>query len=112
MRLQMSEIEQLLQTGKVTESVQFLRGQNLIYSVLLDDGATTVGASFDEDEILIRVPIDAGKNWCEADEIGIEHNQVSDEQNVLKILLEKDFKCVTRREGERDMFPNPKEAHS
>ncbi len=112
MRLQMSEIEQLLQIGKVTESVQFLHGQKLIYSVLLDDLAKTVGASFDEDEILIRVPINTGKNWCETDQIGIKHNQVLDEHNVLKILLEKDFKCVTRREGESDMFPNPKEGHS
>ncbi len=110
-RLQMSEIEQLSQTGRVTETISFAPDQALVYSILSSDDADTISVGFSDNEVAVKIPRGIAKNWCESEEVSLETSQVIHKEIRLKILLEKDFKCLTRRGDEGDMFPNPNEAH-
>ena len=51
------------------------------------------------------------KQWVESDQVGLEGEQSLGSANVLKILVEKDFTCLTKRKGDEDLdtFPHPQE---
>ena len=110
-RLQITEIEQLSKNGRVTETIDFAPDQTLTYSIISNNDAGTISASFTSNEVSVNIPGPIAKDWCDSEEVSLETSQVIDEGTRLKILLEKDFKCLTRRDDETDMFPNPKKAH-
>ena len=111
-RLQMSEIERLGETGSVKETIRFADNQEFIYTITADSEAGSIAASFDNNHVSISVPVNLAKEWVQSDKVGLEHTQVVDEGLSLNILLEKDFKCLTRRDGEGDMYANPNESRS
>jgi hypothetical protein len=53
----------------------------------------------------VRVPVDVARAWTDGEEVGIE----SAAGATPRILVEKDFACLSPREGEDDgdAFPNP-----
>lgn len=111
LRLQISEIAQLRETGLVTESIQFPNMQALTYSIRIDEKANEMSSSFENGKVSVSVPKETAKQWLETEEVGVETLQVINEDLSLNILLEKDFKCLTERANEVDMFPNPEEVH-
>ena len=111
LRLQISEIARLRETGSVTEKIQFSPTQILTYSILVDNASSKISSSFTGNQVVVKIPEKLAKPWLEADEVGLETSQVINEKHTLNILLEKDFKCLTPRADEVDMFPNPEEFH-
>ena len=112
LRLQMSEIEQLGNTGSVTETISFGNRQSLVYTVRVDDKAASIFAAFYNNEVLIRLPAVMAEKWIGTEKVGLEKDQAMNGDTTLNILIEKDFKCLTERsEDESDMFPNPNEVH-
>ncbi len=109
LRLLKSEIEQLRETGSITEFIHFQGSNKLAYTVLIDDTTDSISTDFQDNEVSIRVPSETADRWINTEQIGIERNQVIDEGLTLNILLEKDFVCLTRpMEGDNlDAFPNP-----
>ncbi|WP_181197113.1 DUF7009 family protein [Enhygromyxa salina] len=61
-------------------------------------------ARFVDDRIEVALPRAAARAWAEGDEVGIEA-----EQGALRLLIEKDFRYLSPREGEDDddAFPHP-----
>jgi hypothetical protein len=108
----MSEINNLGKKGFVTETINFANQKNLSYTIRLNEKAEIITASFEQNEVIINVPVKDAEEWIKTDKVGIEYNQKIDDEKSLRILLEKDFKCLTRRVGEDDMFPNPIKAHT
>jgi hypothetical protein len=47
--------------------------------------------------------------WASTEQVSIQGEQMLDEGGTLKILVEKDFVCLTGRddEDESDMYPHP-----
>ena len=46
--------------------------------------------------------------WASSDQVGIEGEQVIDNQTSLRILIEKDFACIDATDEQNaDTFPNP-----
>jgi hypothetical protein len=66
-------------------------------------------ASFSNQLINITIPASLGMAWANSDQVGIEHETLFGNGQSLRILVEKDFKCLTERSGEdeSDHFPNP-----
>lgn len=68
-------------------------------------------ASFSNNCICVYVPEDQASTWAGSEqEVGMEHLVRFDGNgNSLRILIEKDFKCLAERPGEdeSDNFPNP-----
>src|SRR5690349_8489670 len=110
LRLSRSEVEALGRGERVEEIVPFSPSVRMTYAI--ECGESAIGASFDEGALIVRVPIDVARRWSASEEVGMSADQVIEGEAVLKILIEKDFACLTVREGEddRDAFPNPNES--
>jgi hypothetical protein len=108
LRLMQSEVATFQKTGKVSEMIDF--GTNtLVYQIQKTEN-DTIKATFENQTITVFIPNETGQSWANSNQIGIEA-ALSLEGKVLKILVEKDFKCLTDRpsEDESDAYPHPKE---
>jgi len=110
LRLSQSEVTTFLEKGKVEAKSQFGPTNNEVLSYSLEKIETEkLSATYGDGHIKIFVPKKLGNTWATSDQVGIESNQKLDNKNQLRILIEKDFKCPTPRQGENesDNFPNP-----
>jgi archaellum component FlaG (FlaF/FlaG flagellin family) len=108
LRLMQSEVATFQKTGKVSEMIDF--GTNtLVYQIQKTEN-DTIKATFENQTITVFIPNEIGQSWANSNQISIE-SALSLEGKVLKILVEKDFKCLTDRpsEDESDAYPHPKE---
>ena len=107
LRLSQADLELLLATGAVEERVTFPAGQSLRYR--LESGAESAAADLLDRGIVIRFPVEAIERWAQPEEVSLEAEQPLRDGERLKLLVEKDFRCLNSREGEddADLFPNP-----
>jgi hypothetical protein len=102
LRLSQSEVDQLGETGRVEESIEFAPDRALHYSIESAE-IPAPSAALDGGSIRVRLPRTDVKQWIETDQTGIEATQ-----GPLRLLVEKDFKCIHRDGPEdADSFPNP-----
>jgi hypothetical protein len=115
LRLTQSEVAQFAALGVVEETIEFgsTDGECLIYA-LEKNAAETLSARFENGKITIFVPEAKADEWANSDQIGIEALREIGAGKTLKILIEKDFVCATRRDGEddADAFPHPEAENS
>jgi len=106
LRLTRSEVMYLCEAGMVEESVDFGIGTGLIYRIQSLGVTDPIHAVFCNHSITVRVPAESVALWAAADEVGLYA-----QHGALKIAVEKDFRCLTRRpdELEPDAYPNPAE---
>jgi len=110
LRVTRGELEQLGMSGSLEEVVEFgIKGPKLGYRLLASAAEETVRAKFEDDCLCIWVPKHAVDNWINSEQVGIESGQPIGDGRSLRILVEKDFACLTPRadEDEADAFPNP-----
>ena len=123
LRLLRGEVLRLGEFGRVTETIQFgaLPQEKLTYSLESSRNAKTISAQFTNNQITVTVPESKARNWVETEQVTLENNQPiekgiqNDErkndapQNILKILIEKDFVCLDRKDDpdNNDAFPHP-----
>ena len=109
LRLSQSEVAKFQEAGKVSDSISF-GGVSLAYALERTDGSE-MSAEFEGNCIRVFVSFAQSDNWAtKAEEVGMEHFQRhAANQEALRILVEKDFKCLADRpeEDESDNFPNP-----
>jgi len=110
LRLTKTEIVQFGDTGRVEEMVEFGFPQTaLSYQLYTTSDAEVIRAKFKNNCLYISVPKRDAENWINSEKVGIEAGQPLGDNRYLRILLEKDFACLTDRsdEDETDAFPNP-----
>lgn len=104
LRLTRGEVDQAGAGKSVRETVNFgPEGKSLGYVLeVREHGPFT--ASFDGEQIVVSVPMAETSEWAATDRVGLEA-----ESNGLRVLIEKDFACLSPRRGEdeTDMFENP-----
>ncbi|WP_433902635.1 DUF7009 family protein [Sphingobacterium puteale] len=101
LRLTMSEIDKLGNTGEVDCRTEFIN-QPFVYRIVQTDTAELI-ASFVENEIVIGLPTNMIKELVDTERIGFEG-----QSGPVKILVEKDFVCIDNTmEDQSDNFPNP-----
>jgi hypothetical protein len=108
LRLTRSEVDALDADGSVTASVSFPDGARLEYSVETSSLSGQPRAQFSTDRLVVQVPQAIARQWAVTEEVSITGAQPL-EDGELSLLIEKDFACLTPREGEddADMFPHP-----
>ncbi len=106
LRLTKSEVTEFAEKGLVQNQTDFGKGQLFMYALQSSASAESVQATFADGRIEVVVPKGLADNWTATDEVGISSSETG-----LKIMIEKDFVCLTVREGEdeSDAFPHPKE---
>ena len=104
MRLSEPEVTVLAEGKSVVDKTEFLSA-DLVYKI---EPGEENSADFDEGMVKIGLNKDEINIWAETDKVGISLESTSKSGNILSILVEKDFKCLTvRPEDESEMYPNP-----
>jgi len=110
LRLTQSEVQTFLEIGKVKERIKFgpPSFKQLTYSVQKAD-IPLIHAAFSLNEISILIPSLVADQWAKSDQVSLAKQMLIGEEEYLKVLVEKDFKCLTHRGGEdeTDMYPHP-----
>jgi len=123
LRLLRGEVEQFGATGRVAETIQFgaSPAARLSYVLEADGKAREITTRFAENQITVTVPDQIARNWVESELVTLTNEQLienggqngakknADSENVLKILIEKDFVCLDRKgdPDNLDAFPHP-----
>jgi hypothetical protein len=107
LRLSQGDIKVLEESGKIIERVNFPSGQELSYSLMRNE-EEMITADFMDSEINTFIPVNLLSEWINTDKVGFEQDLPISGGGTFKILIEKDFKCLTERsEDESDLFPHP-----
>lgn len=112
LRLLQPEVDQLRETGNVSERIIF--GVNptetLVYSLRVSEDAEMIFAQMIDNQIEIFLPLNDAENWADTNEVGLYATQKIGDSDELKITIEKDFVCVERPNDKdnKDAFPHPK----
>lgn len=108
LRLSQGEVSGFAQNAGVEDRITF-GDRQLSYALLRLNEAEEIFARFENDRIEIIVPAATADEWTQTSQIGFGAQQNLPGGETLKILVEKDFACLTEREGEdeTDAFPHP-----
>lgn len=108
LRLTQSEVDTFQQDGSVSGAINFPNGRSMIYSLNKNNG-NNFAAEFNGAQMLVSVPESAFSTWLKPTEVGMEDRLDLEGGETLRLLIEKDFACLTERvdEDESDNFPNP-----
>lgn len=109
LRLTRTEVERLGDgAAPVEERVRFGPSTSLIYSIERGD-VSAPRAELADSTIRVIAPHGVVDAWAKSDQVGFESEQSTGDGQVLRILIEKDWNCLTSRPGEEDVdtFPNP-----
>ena len=109
LRLSRPEVDLLRDQGLLRSSVAFPGGSRFDYALESSPAIVAPTADFAGNGLLVGLPQSAVRGWADSDQVGIASEQATENDGVLKILVEKDFACLSPREDEdeTDMFPHP-----
>ena len=108
-RLTRSEVDALRESGVMAATTGFPGGGSLQYRVESSPASVQPAAFFSDNSLTVRLPEAAVHEWASAEQVSLAGEQVLDDGETLQILVEKDFSCLTPREGEdeSDMYAHP-----
>ena len=107
-RLSEAEVNLIAEGIPVIEETQF-PSSALTYKVQL---SASEAADFNDNVVQINLTQDEIDRWAMTDEVTISKEMAIPNDNILSILVEKDFKCLTvRPEDESELYPNPNKHH-
>ena len=114
LRLLRGEVEEFSKNGRINETIQFGRSPEtrLIYALEARREAREIIAEFAGNQITVVIPEKIAGNWVESEQITLQAEQAIESnapENVLKLLIEKDFVCLERKNDpdNADAFPHP-----
>ena len=112
LRLTKSEVVQLADAGVVSETTGFGPSpeQQLHYCLRVIPMTSALIVTFTERRIEVGLPSFLAQQWMRTEQISLHAEQAIDAEQILSILVEKDFVCLQPRvnEDDQDGFPNPK----
>lgn len=108
LRLLRSEVERFAIDGKISDELGF-GASALRYSLKMSEKAESINATFANNEIEVLLPDAVARNWIANDEVGFATDQAIRDDQVLTILIEKDFACIDRPDDpdREQAYPNP-----
>ena len=108
LRLKPSEVETFRRTGKVEDTLWFGAGIYLAYGLKASSKTEVLETVFAENRLRIVVPRGWVDLWADSDQEGFEGVQPIEGGGTLRIIVEKDYKCLHRPSTEEgDVFPHP-----
>ena len=109
LRLMRGEVDSLREKGIVEATTGFPGGRSLRYLVESSPAIVNPAAFLSGNEIIVRLPEATVLAWATSEQVSIDGEQVLDDGEKMRLLVEKDFICLTGRddEDESDMYPHP-----
>ncbi len=107
LRLSMTEVKQLSETGLVTDATHF--GNNVFnYEIKADEQVEKLSADFNNNTISFLINSSLAKTWKDDELVGYDAYQTAENGEKLYLLLEKDYKCLDNtNEDQSDNYENP-----
>jgi hypothetical protein len=106
-RLTKSEVNAICDTGYLEEQTSFA-GNKFLYALQSVDEATQLSATLVTNKITMFVPRQLIKGWKENNVVGFHSDMPVSGNDVLNLLLEKDFVCLDDvKEDQADNYDNP-----
>lgn len=109
LRLMRGEVTALSRDGYVEARTPFPGGRTLTYRVESSPASVKPEAFFSDGALSVRLPEASVLAWASSQQVSIDSEQQLADGGILSILVEKDFACLSPREGEdeSDMYPHP-----
>ena len=110
LRLSRSDVVAVAERGSVAGRTRFPHGAVFTYVLEAVPENSPPVASYGSDRIVVGLPASEITQWANDDEAVSLRGEVSLlDGGVLKLLVEKDFTCLSHRDDEdqSDLFPNP-----
>ena len=108
LRVSPSEMARLLETGRIEETIHFARQEDARLTYALEHAATgeELSIRYRPQEVAVVLSTEGARKWAAGEQVGM--SAVLDIWvGQLELLVEKDFACLDRKEGNEDTFPNP-----
>lgn len=111
LRLSQAEVAQLADAQEVLAMIQFPAGNALPYRIQPSTSAEEISLRYDQDGITVAIPVAQVQEWANSEVVGIAATNLLENNDTVRILIEKDFQCLTTRahEDESGLFPHPKD---
>jgi hypothetical protein len=113
LRVSPSEMKRLLSEGRIEETIHFGPEPDARLAYALEQSVSKVemAVRYRPQEVTVILSTENARSWAEGDEVGI-YGSFNVGHGQLELVIEKDFACLDRREGNEDTFPNPKGAQA
>ena len=111
LRVSPSEVKQLLQSGRVDETIHFgsEEGAKLTFALEHSGRAETIAVRYRPREVTVVVPSGDARRWAEGQDVGL-YGEAASSHGPLQLAVEKDFACLDKTDAENiDTFPHPKQ---
>ncbi len=109
-RLTRSEVGKLAVTGCLEEQTLFA-GNKFVYALQSVENVNELSATLGTNKITMFVPGKLIKDWPENNVVGFNSKMPVAENDMLYLLLEKDFVCLDETtEDQSDNYGNPNKA--
>lgn len=111
LRLTRSEVESIHRDGLVSATLNFPGNAKIDYLLESSPACVAATAKYANNKISVQLPESEVSEWAISDNVAITAELPLDGPGTLKLLVEKDFACLSPREGEDDVdtFPHPRE---
>ena len=108
LRITMTELRTFASDKKVESAINFPGGERMNYVLAWSDDEN-YAATFSKGTVFASVAKSAGEKWLDEGEVSIDQNLTLADGSPFRLLVEKDFQCLSERkeEDESDMFVNP-----
>ncbi len=109
LRLTQPEVAAFGEQGRVEARTRFRPGEYMTYALEASGVVDHLAAHYEGERITILVPSAWVSGWVGTNQVGLEGEQRIEGDEVMAILIEKDFKCLHGAEDriDADAFPNP-----
>jgi hypothetical protein len=104
-------MEQLLQSGRVEETIYFGADEDARLTYALEHGADAVAMTlrYRPQEVTVLISSREARNWATGNDVGL-YGATDSIHGPLELAVEKDFACLDKVGAENaDTFPNPKQ---
>jgi hypothetical protein len=111
LRVGPSEIERLMEAGRVEETIHFglEAGAGLTYALEVAD-VGGIAVRHEGTRVTVILPSGSARAWAQGADVGV-YGSVAVSSGRLEIAVEKDWVCLDGSEGEdAETFPNPKKS--
>ena len=98
-RMKKTEVAQLKLEGLVRETISF-RNATFVYELRIHD-ITEITAAFLDNLLTISIPENVANDFVSTDQVGIYHSIRVNDNEILNIIIEKDFPCKDGPEEDR-----------
>jgi hypothetical protein len=113
LRVSPSEMKRLLSAGRIEEVIHFgpAPDARLTYALEQAPSEDEMTVRYRPQEVTVILSAGNARAWAEGDEVGI-YGSFNVGNGQLELVVEKDFACLDKKDGNEDTFPNPKGAQA